>query len=84
MSAAVGDRIVAFARVVSAVGGDAADLLVLRDLTEKIGQNGRITDVAPGDFDGPDLQRFFIDPKEELAPDAPFRGSDAGGGRILR
>ncbi len=43
MSAAVGDRIVAFARVVSAVGGDAADLLVLRDLTEKIGQNGRIS-----------------------------------------
>ncbi|VVS99341.1 conserved hypothetical protein [Hoeflea sp. EC-HK425] len=31
--------------------------------------------MAPGDFDGPDLQRFFIDPKVELAPDAPFRAA---------
>ena len=28
--------------------------------------------MAPGDFDGPDLQRFLIDPKVDLAPDAPF------------
>ena len=31
--------------------------------------------MASGDFDGADLQRFFIDPKVELALDAPFRAA---------
>jgi hypothetical protein len=37
MGAAVGNGIVAFACVVGAVCRDAADLLVRRDLTEKVG-----------------------------------------------
>ena len=72
MGAAVGDGIVAFARVVGAIGRDAADLLVLWDLTEKVGQHRRITNVAPGDLDGSDLQRFLVDPEVYLAPDPPF------------
>ena len=55
MGAAVSDGIVAFAGVVGAICRYAADLLVLWDLTEKIGQHRRVADVAPCDFDSPDL-----------------------------
>src|SRR5690606_22017213 len=37
MCAAVGNGIVAFACVIGTVGGDAADLLVRRDLIEQVG-----------------------------------------------
>ena len=70
MGTAIGDRIMAF--ITGAVGGDAADLLVRRDLVQKVGQDRRITDVAPGDLDGPDFQWLFVDPEVDLAPDAPF------------
>jgi hypothetical protein len=53
--------------------------LVIRDLTEEVGQDRRITDVAPGDFDGPNLQRFLVDPEVDLAPDAPFRATMLAG-----
>ncbi|GLT12663.1 hypothetical protein GCM10007928_48960 [Sulfitobacter porphyrae] len=46
-------------------------IVVLRDLSEKIGQNRRVADVAPGDLDSADLRRFFVDPKVELAPCEP-------------
>jgi len=36
-SAALGDSIVALARVIGTIGGDAADLLVRRDLVEQVG-----------------------------------------------
>jgi hypothetical protein len=62
MGAAVSNGIVAFARVVGAICRDAADFLVLRDLTEKIGQNRRIADMTPCDLDsvnpGAKLARF--------------------------
>ena len=64
-----------FPGVVGAICRDAADLLVLWDLTEKIGQHRCIADVASGDFDSPDLQRFLIDPEVDLAPDAAFRAA---------
>ena len=64
-----------FPGVVGAICRDAADLLVLWDLTEKIGQHRCIADVASGDFDRPDLQRFLIDPEVDLAPDAAFRAA---------
>ena len=28
--------------------------------------------MAPGNLDGPNLQRFLVDPEMDLAPDAPF------------
>ena len=28
--------------------------------------------MAPGDLDGPDLQRFLVNPEMNLAPDPPF------------
>ena len=70
MGTAVGDRIMAFARVVGAVGRDAGDLLVRRDLVEQVGQDRGVTDVARGDLDGPDLQCFLVYPEVDLAPDA--------------
>lgn len=72
MGAAVSDGIVAFASIIGAVCGDAADRLVRRDLVQKIWQHRRITDVAPGDLHGPNLQRLFVDPKMYLAPNPPL------------
>ncbi len=60
----------ALARVVGSVGSDAGDLLVGRDLVKQLRQHGRIPDVAAGDLDSPDLKRFLINPKMDLAPDA--------------
>ena len=73
----------ALARVVSAIrcpatvclktvrgGGDAGDVLIGRDLAQQFGQHGRITYVAAGDFDRPDLQRFLVNPEMDFAPDA--------------
>ena len=72
MGAAIRDGIVALAGVVGAIRCNAADFLVLRDLAEQIEQDGCVTDVASGDFVGPDLQRFFVDPEVDLAPEPPF------------
>ena len=72
MSAAVGDGVMAFPGVIRAICRDAADLLILRDLVEQIGQHRRIADMAAGDLDGPDLQRLRVDPKVDLAPDPSF------------
>ena len=83
MSATVGDLIVAFAGVTSAVCCDASDLLVLGDLAEKVGQRRRVTDVAPGDLDDADLQRFFVDAEVDLAPD-PSLGAPRTRGRAIR
>jgi hypothetical protein len=70
---------VAFASAVGAIGGDAADLLVHWDLTEKIGQPRRIADVAPGDLDSAELQCFLINPEMDLASDSPLRATTLAG-----
>jgi hypothetical protein len=70
--AAPGNGIVASACVAGTVGGDAADLLVRRDLAEQVGSHRGITDVAPGDPDSADLQFFPTNPEIDLAPDPPF------------
>lgn len=62
MGAAVGEGIVALAGVVGAIRRDASDLFVLLDLARQVGQDRRITEVAPGGVDGPDLQPFLVDP----------------------
>ena len=70
---AVSNGIVAFARIASAVCGDAADRLVRRDPAGQDGQDGRITDVAPGDLDRSDLQCLPVGPGMDPAPDTPLR-----------
>jgi len=79
VGAAIRDGIVALAGVVGAVGGNRADLFANRDLAEQIGQNRCIANVAPGDLDGSDLQRFLVDPEVDLAPDAAFRATMLAG-----
>ena len=51
MVTAVSDRVMALAGIISAVSGDAADLLACRDLAEQVGQDWCIADMAPGDLD---------------------------------
>ena len=55
MCATGSNRIVAFVRVIGAVGGDRPNVLVGRDLVEQFGPYGRVTNVAAGDFDSTDL-----------------------------
>lgn len=64
--------VVAFSGVMGPVGRDAADSLIGWDLVKQLRQHGRITNVAGGDLDGPDLQRLLVDPNMYLAPDAAF------------
>lgn len=71
----VRDGVVAFARIVGAVRCDRSDLDACRDLTQQLGQHWRVTDMAPGDLDGPDLQRLFVDAEMDLAPQASFRAA---------
>src|SRR5690606_7186156 len=68
----VSDGVVALARVEGAVGGDAGDLLLYRDLVQQLGQHRRVAYVAGGDLGGPDLQCFLINPDVDLAPAPAF------------
>ena len=56
MVTAVSDRVMALAGIISAVSGDAADLLACRDLAEQVGQDWCIADMAPGDLDDSNLR----------------------------
>ena len=67
MGIPLGNRVVVFARVVSPVGGDRPNALIGRHLLQQLRQHWRITDVAGGDLDRPNLQCFFIDPYVYLA-----------------
>ena len=66
------NRLVAFTRVIRPICGDASDVLIGRDLVQKFGQNGSVSDVAAGDLDRPNFQCFLIDSNMNLAPDASF------------
>lgn len=68
MGAAIGDGVMALARIVGSVSGDRSDLHVGRDLVQQLRQHRSITDVASGDLDGSDLQRLFVDADVDLAP----------------
>ena len=67
-----GNRLVAFALVIRPVCGDAADVLIRRDLVQEFGQHGSITNVAAGDFDRPHFKRYLIDTNVYLTPNAVF------------
>lgn len=71
-STAGGDGVVALAGVEGAVGGDAGDLLIGRDLVEQFRQHGRVTDIAGGELGCEDFQCLLINSDVDLAPDAPF------------
>ena len=62
----------AFSGVVGAICCDTGNVLIGGDLGQQFGQHGGIPDVAAGDLDRPDLQRLFVDPEMDLAPDAAF------------
>lgn len=64
---------VTLAGIEGAIGCDAADLLIGRNLIEQFGQHRRIADVAGGELGRTDFQRLFVDPYVDLAPDAPLR-----------
>jgi hypothetical protein len=66
------DGIVALAGIIGTVCGDARDFLVGRDLVEQVGQDRCVADVASGALDGPNLQRFLINPEVDLALNTPF------------
>src|SRR6056297_3224492 len=68
MGAAVGDGVMALARIVGSFSGDLSGLHVGRDLVQQLRQHRSITDVASGDLDGSDLQRLFVDANVDLAP----------------
>ena len=62
----------ALSGVMGAVGGNATNLLIRRDLVQQFWQDRRVTNVAACALAGPDLQRFFVDADMYLAPDAAF------------
>lgn len=67
-----GDCVVALARVVGAVGGDAGNLLIERNLAEQFSQHARVAYIAAGDFDRPYFLCFLVDPEVYHAPDLLF------------
>ena len=62
------NRIMTLACVERTVGSDTADILVERDLVEKIRKHRGITDTTGRHFDSSYLQCFFIDPNMYLTP----------------
>ena len=60
------------AGVEGAVCGDAADLLLWRNLVEQFGQHGSVADVAHGELDGADFQGLLINSDVDLAPNTPL------------
>ncbi len=92
MGTAISKGIVAFARDVGAVCGDAPDLLFGRDLVEQFGQDGCIhcaavaclqalrgADVAAADLDFSDFQCFLVDPNFNQSCDPRRRLSEQRG-----
>ena len=56
------NRLVAFARIVSTVRCDAANILIRRDLVKKIREHWGIADAAAGHLNCPYLQCLLINP----------------------
>jgi hypothetical protein len=79
MGTSGGNRLVAFSRVVGPICGDDADVLIGRDWVQKVGQHRSVPDVAAGDLNSPNLQRFFVNSNVYLAPDTPFGAATLSG-----
>lgn len=52
------------------------------NLVEQIRQHRRIAAMTCGDLDHPNLQRLFVDPEVDLAPDQPFRAAMLAGAQL--
>lgn len=61
-----------FTGIIRPICGEAADVLVGRDLVEQIWQNGRIPDAATCDLNCSYLQCLLINPNVHLAPLTTF------------
>ena len=79
VGASVCDGAVAPALVTGSVCRDRADLHISGDLVKEPGQHGCVTDIVPGDLDGPDLLRLFVDPDVDFAPQTAFRAAVLAG-----
>ncbi|SDF11744.1 hypothetical protein SAMN04488567_3456 [Limimaricola pyoseonensis] len=66
----ISDGVMALAHIVGAVCRDRVDVLVAGDLVQQFRKHGGITGPAVRDLDSPNLQRVFVDPEEDLAPQA--------------
>lgn len=51
------------------------DGLIGRDVIEQLLSHWSVTDIAGGDFDGANLQRFFVDAHAYLAPNRALRAA---------
>ena len=77
-----GNCLVTLPGFIGAVCRHGTNLFVCRDLVEQVRQDGCIPNVAPGDLDGSNLQRLFVDADVYLAPDAPL-GDTVFAGALL-
>jgi len=68
MSPARGDCGMALPGVVCAVPTDTADLLILRDLHQQIGEHRRIALSVGGDLNSPSIEGFRVNSDMDLAP----------------
>ena len=69
----------ALAGIERAVGSDAADLLIWRDLIQKLGQHGRVINIAGGELGDPDFQCLLVNSDVDLAPDTSLRATMLAG-----
>ena len=79
MSIARSYRGMAVFGVVRAFATNDVDLLVVRDLRQQIGEDRRIPNRVGGDFNGPDIKRFCINPNMHLTPLATIGGTVLAG-----
>ncbi len=70
-----GDSVMAFTRVIGAIGGDRTDLLICGNLVEQFREHRGIAYIAAGDLDGAHFQRPLVDGQMDLAPDATAGGT---------
>ena len=74
-STAGDNGVMALAGVESAVGSDAADLLVGGDMGKQCGPHGRIADITGGELRGPDFRCLLVNSNMDLAPDTTSRAT---------
>ena len=71
---AQGDEVPTAPRVVGAIGADAGNRLLRRNLCQQFWPHQCVANGVAGDLDRPDLQRLRVDAQVDLAPLAPVFG----------
>ncbi len=72
MSIPVSDSFMAFACVISPVGGHRTNLLFGWNLSEQLGQHGGVPYIAARDLNHPNFQCFLINSQVYFAPNTAF------------